>query len=250
MLRVLLASGDREFAGYIEKALQKKYFVAVCNDGRELLDTVRDFDPDVMMVDARLPGADIFAVLRGVRNTFRNVGIVVTSPLLDKRTVNRFASLAVDQIVGKPCTVDNLVSHIVRVGTYVLNGESFDPRNEANSILLDLNFRLGTKQYHAACEAVLAYYAADKDAQMKDVYYQMMKCCGGTAQQKEKTLRDSIKAAAKRGDIRLWQMYFPPGTDGCWTCPTNEEFVARIAGCLEKRCRIKLPYQSNEDKAI
>lgn len=250
MLRVLLASGDKQLVRHMKRELQEEQQVETCCNSGEALDLLRAFDPDVLMLDAQLPGENIFAVIRTVRQSFHNVGIVVVSTLMDDCTTDRFYASGADYVVSRTCKANTLVSHILDVGAYVQGPEAWNPENETNSILLDLGFRMGLKYYRVARESVMAYYYSDENVQMKDIYYQVLKRCGGTSQQKEKALRDGIKNAVSRGDRDIWQVYFPPGRDGCWSCPTNEEFVARIATGLRKNGRMKRPYQKKKNMAI
>lgn len=250
MLRVLLASSDEQLVKHIKRELQEACHVESCRNSDEAFDLLRAFDPDVVMLDAQLPGENIFAVIRAIKQSFHNVGIVAISALMDECRVNRFYTLGVDYVVSRTCKINTLVSHILEVGAYIQSAEVWNPENETNSILLDLGFRMGLKYYRVARESVLAYYYSDENVQMKDIYYQVMRRCGGTSQQKEKALRDGIKNAVARGDTRIWQVYFPAGRGGCWTCPTNEEFVARIAIGLRKNVKNKRPYQPKEKIAL
>lgn len=243
MLRILLASGDGIFLHFIQERLQEDYEIAICTSGKDLPDMFFEFCPDVIMADASLPGENIFAVIRGIRNSLYRVGIVVVSPILDIRTIEQFAALDIDQLVTRTTTIDNLISHILRVGTYIRGEAKLDSKDEINNILIDLGFRIGLNHFHDVSEAVCAYYNAGQTGQMKDVYRQLAMRCGGTPLQKEKTLRDSIRIAAKRGNMRIWRMYFPSASAEEWLGPTNEEFLATIAGCLGGQSRRRLPYE-------
>lgn len=244
MLRVLLASADTQLVKCLEKELNK-CTVKTCDKREQVPETVSAFDPDVVLLDTQLLGENIFAVARGIRQSFRNVGIAVISTLLDDCTVQRLAVAGVNYIIGKPCKVTVLVSHILEIGYYVCGQLTQDPENTVNSILLDLGFRMGLHSYLVAKEAVLAYCRSEENVQMKNIYYKVMKRCGGSTQQKEKALRDGIKIAAGRGDPGIWRLYFPAGHDGFWKCPTNEEFIARIATCLRESGRLKMPYEEH-----
>ena len=250
MLRVLLASGDGQFVKHIQRELQEECQVETCCNSDEVFDSLRIFTPDVIMLDAQLPGENIFSVIRTVHLSFHNVGVLVVSTLMDECTVNRFYALGADYVASRTCKINTLVSHVIDVGVYVQGSDIWNPENETNSILLDLGFRMGLKHFRVVRESVLAYYYADENVQMKDIYYRVMKCCGGTSQQKEKALRDGIKNAVNRGPQGIWQLYFPPGRDGCWSCPTNEEFIARIAMGLRKNARNRCSYRTKKNMVI
>lgn len=252
MLRVLLASGDVDLARKAKEELGKICLVECCNDGDSALNLLRVFDPDVMMIDTRLPGTDALAVIRTARASFRKVGILVVTAQRDTYTEQHLAALHVDYVLIKPCKLSAVVSQILNIGSFVSDvcGSDAWGENEVSSILLDLGFRVGTGQYYAVKQAVLARFHSAQDTLMKDIYYQVAKACGGNSLQKEKSIRDGIKVAAGRGDMRIWQLYFLPGHDGMWHCPTNEEFVTRISDCLRQSGRYKLPYETKKDWAM
>lgn len=252
MLRVLLASADETLINSVKYQLDDRCQLETCGGGEPALELIRVFDPDVMMIDTHLSGTDAFTVIRTARLTGKQLGIVVVTALQDDCTIKRLAAMDVNYIFLKPCKPTVVVSQLMDIGWYMRSTapESWCVDDGANGILLDLGFRMGPKNYTAVRQAILARFHADNGALMKDIYYEVGKVCGGTSQQKEKAIRDSIKSAMKRGDPRVWNLYFEPNRDGTCRCPTNEEFVARIAACLLRKTRLKLPYENTKEKAM
>ena len=49
----------------------------------------------------------------------------------------------------------------------------------------------------------------------------------------EHSIRKAIAAAWARKDPAVWAKYFPPNSDGAIPCPTNKEFICRMAELLK-----------------
>lgn len=252
MLRVLLASADETLVDSVKSQLFTDCVVETCCDGESALGLLHDFDPDVMMIDTRLSGTDAITVIRTARAVGKRLGILVVTVQRDICTLNRLAALEVNYVLNKPCRPIAVVSHIWDIGFYIKNpdADGWCVENDADEILLDLGFRMGPGNYSSIRQAILAKYYAVEGVMMKDIYYEVTKAFGGNSRQKEKAIRDGIKAAWARGDPKLWQMYFPLERDKEHRCPTNEEFVTRIAACLQRKTRIKRPYDKKREKAM
>ncbi len=238
-MRVLLATADVPLLREVEKQLHG-YLVETCTDGDRALDLLAEFDPDVMLIDTSLNGLDCMSVLRAARGSGRTLGILAVTVQRDPPTLQCLADLGVNYILNKPCRLSAVLSNLVSLANYVAelpaNGRCIE--NELDCILLDLGFRMGPGNYRQVMQAVLCYYKSWEELKMKELYYEVAQICGGTIQQKEKSIRDGIKSAYKRGNPSLWNAYFRT-----YECPTNENFVAVLAKCLHRGRRHKLPYQ-------
>ena len=48
----------------------------------------------------------------------------------------------------------------------------------------------------------------------------------------EHSVRNAICAAWEHRDMAIWRKYFRPGPKGKLTCPSNKEFICRLAEML------------------
>ena len=76
MKRVLVVDDEALFADNVRVYLERKsYCVQVANDGKSAISMVRDFQPDVLLLDYRLPdmtGFDVFDAISSER-TFASI---------------------------------------------------------------------------------------------------------------------------------------------------------------------------------
>ena len=76
--KVLLVDDEREFVQTLSERLQMRHIdSAVVHGGLEALDVVADDEPEVMVLDLKMPGVDGLEVLRRVKSEHPNVEIIV-----------------------------------------------------------------------------------------------------------------------------------------------------------------------------
>ena len=68
--KVLIVDDDANIAELIALYLAKElYETKIVGDGESALEAVRDFAPDIILLDLMLPGIDGYQVCRTIRNT-------------------------------------------------------------------------------------------------------------------------------------------------------------------------------------
>ena len=97
--------------GYLEDA---GYRVTEAADGDSLLDALPQLDPDLMLLDVKLPGADGFELLRAIRARSALPVIMVTSCAEARERVEGL-ELGADDYVTKPFNARELVARVRNV---------------------------------------------------------------------------------------------------------------------------------------
>ena len=110
-LKVLLVDDEKDFVEHLSKRLQLRNLeTRVALDGEAALEVVREGNPDVMVLDLRMPGIDGIQVLRQVRQEHPQMAVVVLTGYgsdLDEAEARRLGASA---YLNKPVDVDQLVS--------------------------------------------------------------------------------------------------------------------------------------------
>ncbi|MBU2552314.1 MAG: response regulator [Proteobacteria bacterium] len=76
--RVLLVDDERDFVQTLsERLLMRQMGAAVAYDGESALDMVHEDEPDVMILDLKMPGIDGIEVLRRVKESHRNIEVII-----------------------------------------------------------------------------------------------------------------------------------------------------------------------------
>jgi len=110
-LKVLLVDDEKDFVEHLSKRLQLRNLeTRVALDGEAALGVVREGNPDVMVLDLRMPGIDGIQVLREVRQKHPGMAVVVLTGHggdLDEAEARRLGASA---YLHKPVDLDQLVS--------------------------------------------------------------------------------------------------------------------------------------------
>ena len=96
--------------------------VGRCARGDEVVPSVRRLDPDLLLLDVRMPGQDGFAVLEAVRAEGLRTRIVLLSAVLDERDVVRALRLGASGVVLKDTSPEELIGCLRKAhagGTWV-----------------------------------------------------------------------------------------------------------------------------------
>jgi two-component system, OmpR family, response regulator CpxR len=107
--KVLLVDDEREFVQTLsERLLLREMGSAVAYDGESALSLIRDDEPEVMILDLKMPGIDGIEVLRRVKRTHPDVEVIILTghgSETDRETCMKLGAFAYLQ---KPVDIDLL----------------------------------------------------------------------------------------------------------------------------------------------
>jgi len=89
--------------------------VAEAGDGREVLDKVQEFDPDVLLLDLRMPNLDGLSALQALQQTNKRTRVIVLTASEDKNEFVQAMKLGCSGIVLKQTAPDLIVKSIRKV---------------------------------------------------------------------------------------------------------------------------------------
>ena len=107
--RVLLVDDERDFVEALSERLQMRdYSSAAVYDGEEALSILEEDEPDVMVLDLKMPGMDGLEVLRRVREKHPNVEVIVLTGHGSEETARLCMDLGACAYLEKPVDIDKL----------------------------------------------------------------------------------------------------------------------------------------------
>ena len=116
--RILVVDDEEVYARRIRMAFTDVGFDArYALDGDTALRLVADWQPDLLVLDVRMPGTDGISVLRQLRAKSPESPIPVVLLTGDPREIVDLAALvySADAVVRKPCTYEEVVGHAQRI---------------------------------------------------------------------------------------------------------------------------------------
>lgn len=113
-IRLLLVDDEEEFVRALAERLQLRDLAGqTARSGSEALEFVAGEEPDVMVLDLRMPGMDGMEVLRRVRQKHPGVQVIIHTGLGNDLDEAEAWQLGVFDYLKKPVEIDLLVQRIV-----------------------------------------------------------------------------------------------------------------------------------------
>ena len=116
--RVLIADDDPELVAFVDVILRRKGIDCLTADnGLTALRMARDFDPDLLLLDIRMPVMNGFEVLGAVRSdpTLQTLPVVLLSGCDDPADIAHGSELHADEYLGKPVSPTLLWNRVSRL---------------------------------------------------------------------------------------------------------------------------------------
>jgi len=112
-LKLLLVDDEKEFVETLADRLKMRELDAVvAHDGEEALSAVEEEEPDVIVLDLKMPGIDGIEVLRRVRSAYPNVQVIILTGHGSKKDEDAARTLGAFDYLKKPVDLDTLVPRI------------------------------------------------------------------------------------------------------------------------------------------
>lgn len=116
-MKILIAEDDPMMLALIERQLKKEnYSLLATTDGREALQSVSTFKPDLIITDILMPytsGLDLIGIVRS--DEVNKIPILVLSAIDQEATVLEAFSLGADDFITKPFNPAELSMRVKRL---------------------------------------------------------------------------------------------------------------------------------------
>jgi len=114
--KVLIVEDDSLLAKvFSESFLAEKFQVVMVDNGLKAAEAVRDFSPDIILLDLIIPGIDGFAVLKQLKSDpkTKNIPVAVISNLSSAGDIKAVKALGADEYFIKSNTeVDKIIKYV------------------------------------------------------------------------------------------------------------------------------------------
>ncbi|MBP7842675.1 response regulator [Candidatus Woesebacteria bacterium] len=119
MKKVLIVEDDQFLANAYKLKLSKSGFeVMVATDGSEALTLLKDFTPDIILLDLIMPNIDGFATLGALKKDekLKSIPVIIASNLGQKEDIEKALALgAVDFIIKSNVSIEEIVQKVTAV---------------------------------------------------------------------------------------------------------------------------------------
>ena len=249
-VKFLMSDTSAEVTAACREALELKgvEVTVVEKDGLKVLQKMLSVRPQVVLLDAFMPGLDALAVKQKYNAAGeRHTAFFVTGAFQSEEMVQELLDEGFAYYFVKPFDENVLASRVLKVALghekRVLVQTSVDSDElTVTEILHQIGVPAHIKGYQFLRDAILLTMDEPDyiNAVTKRLYPEIAKKNGTTASRVERAIRHAIEVEWDRGDVDTLNSYFGYTIHNLRGKPTNSEFIAMIADKmrLDKRQRV------------
>lgn len=224
--------------------------IAKCNDGVQLLTTLKSIQADFLIFDVFLPKIDGIKVLEEISSNKaykKPHNIIVTTAFSNNRVMQKCTEFNVDYYMIKPFECSNLFQIINEIrqnktknniietkNNFFQKKDNIDLDTEITMLLHDIGIPAHIRGYQYIREAITLVYNDIEilNSITKGLYPTIALKFKTTASRVERAIRHAIEIAWIRGNIETITQIFSYTISYNKAKPTNSEFIAMIADKL------------------
>ncbi|HCI59964.1 MAG TPA: sporulation transcription factor Spo0A [Ruminococcus sp.] len=244
-IKLIITDDATEFSQENLKVLQNFNISAsfCAKDGDELLNRIKQEQPDAVLMDSFMTRLDAIGVMRNIKRQNQHPPIFIVfssfhSPVLEREIMYSGATY----FVLKPYNIEEMCENIVglvkknrdNVLNKTMNLDIFGIELKVTEILHEIGVPAHIKGYHYLRDSIIMSVEKPEiiNAVTKQLYPSVAKKYETTSSRVERAIRHAIEVAWDRGDIDVLNSYFGYTIHNDRGKPTNSEFIAMISDKL------------------
>lgn len=232
--KLLIADSCDDFRYALAAALVQDHQILDCGTGPQALELLRDFRPDVLVLDLMLPGMDGISLLRAAVEEGICPAVLATVPFATEYIAKAADRLGIRYLLVKPCHIRGTADLVrdLRLPIHPPGVSPPDPPRAISRLLLLLGFSTKLRGYAYTREAILLLCDNPDQSMTKELYPSVAALCGTSPRQVEHCIRTAIEKAWQHRDNGIWSQYFPKDPSGTIPKPSNAVFLTRLANSM------------------
>lgn len=252
-INILIAEDNSGFSKNCKSTLESYGYnvIAVEKNGKEVLDALEKYSPDVILMDAFLHQIDALGVLREMNSLSleRKPVTLIMSAIDNARFEQELMNAGADYCFLKPFDIELMAQRVRQMVKWHKDDRKellIDYSKETTDleiIVSDIMHQIGVpahiKGYQYLRTSILM--AIDDPEIMhsitKCLYPFVAKTYKTTASRVERAIRHAIEVAWDRGDVDILNAYFGYTIQNSRGKPTNSEFIAMISDKLRLKMK-------------
>lgn len=109
MSRILVVDDEIDVCNILKKFLtSKNYEVETALNGETAVEKIRDFKPNVVLLDIMMPGMGGIETLKEIKNIDSSIGVIMVTAVIDEELAKRALELGAYEYITKPINLHHL----------------------------------------------------------------------------------------------------------------------------------------------
>ena len=256
-VKILIADDNVEYTSNLSSHLNAENdmeVIHICREGTEVLNKIKEFNPDILLLDVIMPHLDGISILENIRNSLPSMPTTIMLSAVGQELITSKAiSLGAKYYVLKPFEIDILIKRIREL----TSNPQKEQANISNNIkapyisttqtnnLKPLEVMVTNIIHEIGVPAHIKGYQYLRDGIImvidnieiinqitKQLYPDLAKKYKTTPSRVERAIRHAIEVAWSRGQLETVNNIFGYTISSNKGKPTNSEFIAMIADKL------------------
>ncbi len=248
-LKIMFVQEKGENSLHYEKIFGNHGFDVICveKDGSKVVEYIKINKPDIVLMDAFMPGNDALGVLGQLKKECISkrpmmvLLLAVDNPRFEKELISSGA----DYCFMKPFDIDVMAERLMQISKWSTEPEVFADRvdTDLEIVISDIMRQIGVpahiKGYQYLRESIILSIRNPDlmHSVTKVLYPTVAKTNKTTPSRVERAIRHAIEVAWDRGDVDVLSSYFGYTIQNSRGKPTNSEFIAMISDKLRLKMR-------------
>lgn len=116
MLKLLIVDDQRGIRRLLTEVFSEYgYEIESCSNGVKALETIPVFNPDLIIMDVKMPGMNGIDVLKKIRETDKERKVIMMTAYGDQHYVNQAEALGVARFIIKPFDLNDLKTQVAEI---------------------------------------------------------------------------------------------------------------------------------------
>lgn len=235
-LKILFSDQGAEQSSAIKRFFEEKginvYFCS--KDGREVLRSIEQIQPDVVILDVFLTNLDAIAVKKACKNLSNAPELFFAVGAFDNENVScQLLDNGFDYFFLKPYDCSYILERIEEMLGIDFGRQLLETQLEVKvtAILHTMGVPAHIKGYHFLRQAIIMVIRDPELISLvtKRLYPDVAELNNTTASRVERAIRHAIEVAWDRGNVEIMNDYFGYTVNNMRGKPTNSEFIAMIS---------------------
>ncbi|MDD5194621.1 MAG: response regulator [Candidatus Omnitrophica bacterium] len=113
MKKILIVDDEKDIVELLQTGLKRSGFeIAVAFDGREALDKINEFKPDLVILDVAMPHKNGLEVLQWIKTNYPSMLTIMATAKKEVQDIKEGYALKADYYVTKPYALDEILKGI------------------------------------------------------------------------------------------------------------------------------------------
>ena len=113
MLKLLVVDDEEEICDFLKGFFEERNFeVQVAHSGKDALERIEASQPDVCLLDIKMPDMDGIEALKRIKRTYPKVKVIMVTAIETNEKIEEAIKLGADNYITKPLSLEYLETDV------------------------------------------------------------------------------------------------------------------------------------------